>query len=50
MKNIELVIPKLNEYSYEQKLYKDTKTMAYNAGYSVNYEGYHFLLLIIQKS
>lgn len=42
MKNIELVIPKLNEYSYEQKIYKDTKTMAYNAGYSVNYEGYHY--------
>ncbi len=27
MKNIELIIPKLEEYSYEQKLESDPKTM-----------------------
>lgn len=42
MKNIELIIPKLNEYSYEQKLENDKNTMNYNAGYDVNYEGYHY--------
>ena len=41
MKNIELVIPKLNQYSYEQKLESDPKTMSYNAGYDVTYFGYH---------
>ena len=42
MKNIELVIPKLNQYSYEQKLESDPKTMSYNAGYDVTYFGYHY--------
>ena len=42
MKNIELVIPKLNQYSYEQKLESDPKTMSYNAGYDVSYFGYHY--------
>ena len=42
MKNIELVIPKLNQYSYEQKLESDSKTMSYNAGYGVTYFGYHY--------
>ena len=42
MKNIELVIPKLNKYSYEQKLESDSKTMSYNAGYDVSYFGYHY--------
>ena len=42
MKNIELVIPKLNQYSYEQKLESDPKTMSYNAGYNVSYFGYHY--------
>lgn len=42
MKNIELVIPKLNQYSYEQKLESDSKTMSYNAGYDVSYFGYHY--------
>ena len=42
MKNIELVIPKLNQYSYEQKLESDPKTMSYNAGYDVSYLGYHY--------
>ena len=42
MKNIELVIPKLNQYSYEQKLESDPKTMSYNARYNVSYFGYHY--------
>lgn len=42
MKNIELIIPKLEEYSYEQKLESDPKTMSYNAGYKVMYNGYHY--------
>ena len=42
MKNIELVIPKLKEYSYEQKLESDPETMSYNAGYDVSYSGYHY--------
>lgn len=42
MKNIELVIPKLNQYSYEQKLESDPKTMSYNAGYDVSYFGYNY--------
>lgn len=42
MKNIELIIPKLEEYSYEQKLESEPKTMNYNAGYKVMYNGYHY--------
>lgn len=42
MRNIELVIPKLEEYSYEEKLEKDPNTMSYNAGYDVKYSGYHY--------
>ena len=42
MKNIELVIPKLDDYLYEQKLENDPKTMSYNAGYDVTYSGYHY--------
>lgn len=42
MKNIKLVIPKLREYSYEQKLENDSNTMSYNAGYDVSYYGYHY--------
>ena len=40
--NIELVIPKLEEYDYEQKLLSDPNTMNYNAGYDVFYDGYHY--------
>lgn len=42
MKNIELIIPKLEEYSNEQKLESEPKTMSYNAGYKVMYNGYHY--------
>ena len=34
MKNIELVIPKLYEYYYEQKIENDPKTMRYKAVYN----------------
>ncbi len=42
MKNIKLVIPKLKDYFYEQKLESDPNTMSYNAGYDVSYYGYHY--------
>ena len=42
MKNIELIVPKLNMYKYEQKLESDPDTMSYNAGYNVTYSGYHY--------
>lgn len=42
MKNIELIVPKLNMYKYEQKLESDPNTMSYNAGYNVTYSGYHY--------
>ncbi|MBE6160240.1 MAG: GNAT family N-acetyltransferase [Lactobacillales bacterium] len=41
-KNLILVEPKLEEYSYEQKLLSDPDTMSYNAGYDVSYDGYHY--------
>ncbi len=40
--NMELVIPKLEEYDYEQYLESDPDTMSYNAGYDVSYFGYHY--------
>ena len=42
MKNIDLVVPKLEEYYYEQKLEEDPNTMSYNNGHNVSYEGYHY--------
>lgn len=42
MKNITLVVPKLREYFYEQKLENDSNTMSYNAGYDVSYYGYNY--------
>lgn len=39
---MELVIPKLEEYKYEQYLESDPDTMSYNAGYDVTYPGYHY--------
>ena len=39
IKNIELVVPKLEEYYYEQKLEEDPNTMSYNNAYNVCYEG-----------
>lgn len=42
MKNICLYIPKLEDYWYEEKIESDKETMNYNAGYDVNYYGYHY--------
>ena len=42
MKNIKLIVPKISQYYYEQKLESDSKTMNYNAGYDVEYSGYHY--------
>ena len=39
---MKLIIPKIEEYSYEQKLQSDPKTMSYNAGWDVSYYGYHY--------
>jgi len=39
---LELYIPKLEDYYYEQKLLSDKDTMNYNAGYNVSYKGYHY--------
>ena len=42
MKNIELIKPKLEEYSYEKKLNEDKDTMSYNAGYDLSLDRYHY--------
>lgn len=42
MKNIKLVISKKNEYFYKEKIENDPKTMSYNAGYEVSYNGYNY--------
>jgi RimJ/RimL family protein N-acetyltransferase len=39
---IKLYIPKIDDYWYEEKIQSDPKTMKYNAGYDVNYYGYHY--------
>lgn len=42
MKNIELYIPKIDDYWYQEKIQSDSLTMSYNAGYDVTYCGYHY--------
>ena len=42
MKNIELIKPKLEEYSYEKKLNEDKDTMSYNSGYDLSLDRYHY--------
>ena len=42
MSNIELYIPELKDYWYEQKIQSDPDTMSYNSGYDVSYNGYHY--------
>lgn len=42
MKNIELYIPKIYDYWYQEKIQSDALTMSYNAGYDVSYYGYHY--------
>lgn len=39
---MELIVPKLEDYWYEEKLQNDPNTMSYNAGYDVSYSGYHY--------
>ena len=39
---LQLYIPKLEDYWYEQKIQSDKDTMSYNAGYDVSYSGYHY--------
>ena len=39
---LKLYIPKIDEYSYEEKIESDPLTMNYNAGYNVSYYGYHY--------
>lgn len=42
MNRLEIYIPNLEDYWYEQKLQNDPKTMSYNAGWNVSYDGYHY--------
>ena len=42
MKNIELYIPNIEDYWYQEKIQKDERTMSYNAGYDVSYYGYNY--------
>lgn len=41
-KSLELYIPKLEDYWYQEKIQNDANTMSYNAGYDVSYYGYHY--------
>ncbi len=40
---ISLYVPSANEYDYEARLMRDPMTMSYNAGYDLNFEGYHYV-------
>lgn len=42
MKNIELYKPKLDDLWFRQECMADPKTMNYNAGYDVHFDGYHY--------
>ena len=39
---LSLYILELKDYWYEENLLSDKDTMNYNAGYDVNYSGYHY--------
>ena len=41
MEQLELYIPKLEDLWFFQKMTSDPETMAYNAGWDVDYDGYH---------
>lgn len=41
MKKLELYIPKLEDLWFYQKMTSDPETMSYNAGWDVEYDGYH---------
>ncbi|MBO7526822.1 MAG: GNAT family N-acetyltransferase [Clostridia bacterium] len=42
MKNIELYVPQKEDFWFRAKCMADADTMSYNAGYDVNYYGYHY--------
>ncbi len=42
MSRLELYIPKLDDYWYEEMIQSDPKSMSYNAGWDVSYYGYHY--------
>lgn len=42
IKNIKLYIPKLKDLWFRQQVMEDDKSMEYNAGYKVNFQGYHY--------
>lgn len=41
MEKLELYIPKLEDLWFYQKMMSDPETMSYNAGWDVDYDGYH---------
>ncbi len=41
MEKLELYIPKLEDLWFYQKMMSDPETMSYNAGWDVEYDGYH---------
>lgn len=41
MEQLELYIPKLEDLWFYQKMMSDPETMSYNAGWDVDYDGYH---------
>lgn len=42
MESLELYVPKLEDYWFEELMESDPETMSYNAGYDVSYYGYHY--------
>ncbi len=42
MKNISLYIPKVEDLWFREECMSDPATMAYNAGYDLSFEGYHY--------
>ena len=42
MKNVKLHVPTVEDLWYREKCMSDPETMAYNAGYDVTYDGYHY--------
>ncbi len=42
MKNVELIIPDIDDLWFRRDCMADPKTMNYNAGYEVSFSGYHY--------
>ena len=40
--SLQLIVPAIDDYHYEETIYQDRDTMHYNAGYEVSYDGYHY--------